>query len=45
MSPHTYGSWEYGDVYVREVLEQLQLRQVSSSDEFEEWYDEYRENR
>lgn len=45
MSPHTFGSWEYGDVYVREVLEELKLRQVSSSDEFEDWLSEYKENR
>ncbi|NIP34996.1 MAG: hypothetical protein GWN89_08915 [Thermoplasmata archaeon] len=43
MSPMTYGSWEYGDVYLTELFDTGDMRQMSSSDEFEDWLDEYRD--
>jgi len=34
-SPFTYGSWEYGDVYVKDIKENAE--RVITVEEFEDW--------
>ena len=43
MSPHTYGSWEYGDVYVTDILAGPRgIELMQTTEEFEEWLAEWR---
>ena len=35
-SPYTFGSWEYGDTYAQEVLENAQIVQAVPNTELEE---------
>tara|TARA_R100001143_G_scaffold58781_1_gene56902 strand:- start:48 stop:329 length:282 start_codon:yes stop_codon:yes gene_type:complete len=37
-SPHTFGSWEYGDAYIQEIKDNFPL--VESSKEWKEVYQE-----
>jgi hypothetical protein len=35
-SPYTYGSWEYGDIYIKDVISYHEL--IASTDEWKEDY-------
>lgn len=41
MSPHTYGSWEYGDVYITDIIFKQGTQLMQSTPEFEEWLAEW----
>ena len=41
MSPYTYGSWEYGDVYVTDIINRPGIDIVHGTPEFYDWLEDY----
>ena len=42
MSPHTYGSWEMGDVYCVDIIGKWRIDQILSSRQFDEWMKDWK---
>lgn len=41
MSPYTYGSYEYGDVYVTDLIDKRGINITQGTAEFYEWLEDY----